>query len=83
MMIDLGRSPSGQEYTELMLRQNKILGNMLGAEIDFIVKGIDSRSRSIVASRKDAMLKSVRSSIWTQMPPVYTASMMGVSFRRV
>lgn len=57
MMIDLGRSPSGQEYTELMLRQNKILGNMLSAEIDFIVKGIDSRSRSIVASRKDAMLK--------------------------
>lgn len=57
MMINLGRSPSGQEYTELMLRQNKVLGNMLGAEIDFIVKGIDSRSRSIVASRKDAMLK--------------------------
>ncbi len=57
MMIDLGRSPSGQEYTELMLRQNKVLGNMLGAEIDFIVKGIDSRSRSVVASRKDAMLK--------------------------
>lgn len=57
MMINLGRSPSGQEYTELMLRQNKILGNMLGAEIDFIVKGIDSRSRSVVASRKDAMLK--------------------------
>lgn len=57
MMIDLGRSPSGQEYTKLMLRQNKVLGNMLGAEIDFIVKGIDSRSRSVVASRKDAMLK--------------------------
>lgn len=30
---------------------------MLGAEIDFIVKGIDSKSRSVVASRKDAMLK--------------------------
>lgn len=57
MMINLGHSPSGQEYTELMLRQNKVLGNMLGAEIDFIVKGIDSRSRSVVASRKDAMLK--------------------------
>ena len=40
-----------------MLRQNKVLGNMLGAEIDFIVKGIDSRSRSVVASRKEAMLK--------------------------
>lgn len=57
MMINLGRSPSGQEYTELMLRQNKILGNMLGAEIDFIVRGIDSKSRSVVASRREAMLK--------------------------
>lgn len=45
MMINVGRSPSGQEYAELMLRQNKILGNMLGAEIDFIVKGIDSKSK--------------------------------------
>lgn len=59
MMIDLaqGRSPSGKEYAELMLRQNKILGNMLGAEIDFIVKGIDSKTRSVVASRREAMLK--------------------------
>jgi len=57
MMINLGRSPSGQEYAELMLRQNKILGNMLGAEIDFIVKGIDSKTRSVVASRQEAMLK--------------------------
>lgn len=57
MMINVGRSPSGQEYTELMLRQNKILGNMLGAEIDFIVKGIDSKSRSVVASRREAMFK--------------------------
>lgn len=44
-------------YGELMLRQNKILGNMLGAEIDFIVKGIDSKARRIVASRKEAMFK--------------------------
>ncbi|MDO4277135.1 MAG: S1 RNA-binding domain-containing protein [Eubacteriales bacterium] len=57
MMINVGRSPSGQEYAELMLRQNKILGNMLGAEIDFIVRGIDSKSRSVVASRREAMLK--------------------------
>nr|WP_300840343.1 S1 RNA-binding domain-containing protein [uncultured Acetatifactor sp.] len=57
MMIDVGRNPSGQEYVELMLRQNKILGNMLGAEIDFSVKGIDSKSRSVVASRREAMLK--------------------------
>lgn len=57
MMINVGRNPSGQEYAELMLRQNKILGNMLGAEIDFSVKGIDSKSRSVVASRREAMLK--------------------------
>lgn len=57
MMINLGRSPSGQEYAEFMQRQNKILGNMLGAEIDFIVRGIDSKTRSVVASRREAMLK--------------------------
>ena len=57
MMINLGRSPSGAEYEELMRRQNKILGNMLGAEIDFVVKGIDSKTRSVVASRQEAMFK--------------------------
>jgi hypothetical protein len=57
MMLNFGRSPTGQEYTDLMLRQNKILGTMLGAEIDFIVKGIETKTRSIVASRQDAMLK--------------------------
>lgn len=57
MMINLGRLPSGQEYADFMMRQNKILGNMLGAEIDFVVMGIDSKSRSVVASRKEAMFK--------------------------
>lgn len=57
MMINLGRSPSSEEYTDLVRRQNKILGNMLGAEIDFVIKGIDSKTRSVVASRKEAMLK--------------------------
>ncbi|MCC8026609.1 MAG: S1 RNA-binding domain-containing protein [Clostridium sp.] len=58
MMINLGGdTASGAEYDELMRRQNKVLSNMLGAEIDFIVKGIDSKTRSVVASRKDAMLK--------------------------
>ena len=45
------------DYGTLALRQNKILNNMLGCEIDFIVKGLDSKTRSIVASRKEAMLK--------------------------
>lgn len=58
MMINLGgNTDSRAEYDELMRRQNKVLSNMLGAEIDFIVKGIDSKTRSVVASRKDAMLK--------------------------
>lgn len=57
MMINLQRSPSGEEYSELMIRQNKILSNMLGAEIDFVVKGIDSKTRVAVGSRKEAMLK--------------------------
>ena len=30
---------------------------MIGAEIDFIVRGIDSNTRAVVASRKDAMMK--------------------------
>lgn len=57
MMINLGRSPSGAEYEDLIRSQNKILGNMLGAEIDFQVKGIDSKTRSVVASRQEAMFK--------------------------
>lgn len=45
------------DYGELSLRQNKIVNTMLGCEIDFIVKGLDSKTRSIAASRKDAMMK--------------------------
>ena len=45
------------EHNDFIVRQLKLLNNMLGAEIDFIVKGIDSKTRSVVASRKDAMLK--------------------------
>jgi len=56
MMINLTVDEE-HDYGEIALRQNKILNNMLGCEIDFIVKGLDSQTRSIVASRKDAMLK--------------------------
>lgn len=43
------------EETEVF--KSKIVGAMLGAEVDFIVKGIDSKTRSIVASRLEAMVK--------------------------
>lgn len=56
MMINLVEDES-HDYGELAQRQSKILGNMLGCEIDFLVKGLDTASRSVVASRKDAMYK--------------------------
>ena len=56
MMINLVED-TAHDYGELVQRQNKILGNMLGCEIDFIIKGLDNASRSVVASRKDAMYK--------------------------
>lgn len=56
MMINLVEDER-HDYGELAQRQNKIVSNMLGCEIDFIIKGLDNSSRSVVASRKDAMLK--------------------------
>jgi len=55
MMINL--SAENNRGGEMLTRQAKILGNSIGAEIDFVVKGIDSKSRTAVASRKDAMMK--------------------------
>ena len=56
MLIQLDKTASRQQYAQMMLRQVKLLGNMLGAEIDFLVRGIDSNTRAVVASRRDAML---------------------------
>lgn len=56
MMINLVQDEK-HDYGQLVLRQNKVLNNMLGCEIDFIVKGLDAKTRSVVASRKEAMLK--------------------------
>lgn len=38
-------------------RLNRLINRMLGAEIDFLIRGIDPKSKSVVASRKDAMLR--------------------------
>ena len=46
-----------ERYGDMDRRQSKIIGNMLGCEIDFIIKGMDQQSRSIIASRKEAMEK--------------------------
>lgn len=57
MMIQPNAGLSGKAYEEFMTRKNKLLSKMLGAEIDFIVRGIDSKTRAVVASRREAMLK--------------------------
>lgn len=45
------------EYNKQMERESKLINKMLGAEIDFMIRGIDAASRSVVGSRKDAMMK--------------------------
>lgn len=56
MMILLDETSSKQRYSDIILRQVKLLGNMLGAEIDFLVRGVDSNTRSVAASRQDAII---------------------------
>ena len=55
MMINL--SGDGRENADTLNRQVRIANNMLGCDIDFIIKDLDAKSRSVVASRKDAMLR--------------------------
>lgn len=57
MVIGLPNNLSGQAYSDMITAQHKRLSRMLGAEIDFVIRGIDSKTRSIVASRREAMLK--------------------------
>ena len=49
--------PLKEMFFEAVMRYNKLMNSMLGAEIDFVVRGIDSKARSVVASRKEAMYK--------------------------
>lgn len=55
MMINL--NGDGRENSDTLNRQVRIANNMLGCDIDFIIKDLDTKTRSVVASRKDAMLK--------------------------
>lgn len=51
--------PEGQSDDEFIERSIRILNRMMGAEIDFVVKGTSDEdgSRAVVASRKAAMLR--------------------------
>lgn len=57
MFFDLPNDLHSDIYRHEILKYSKLANSMLGAEIDIIVKGIDSKTRSVVASRTDAMLK--------------------------
>lgn len=58
MMIDLNR-PAKQSDNEYNERVSRVLNRMMGAEIDFVVRGITGtgEARAAVASRKAAMLR--------------------------
>lgn len=56
MMIELNR-PQGESEDMYNERAARILNRMMGAEIDFVVRGINDESRAAVASRKAAMLR--------------------------
>ena len=59
MLVNLPPATGGGSaaYSERMTILARRLYSRLGSEIDFVVKGIENRARSIVASRKDAMYR--------------------------
>lgn len=57
MTVGMPTQLSGPEYTEMVAQYQKLFNKMMGCQIDFIVRGIDSKTKSVVASRAQAMLK--------------------------
>ena len=57
MFFDFPDNLNGDFYKKAAVSYQKLLNSMLGAKIDFVVKGIDSKSKTVVASRKEAMYK--------------------------
>lgn len=56
MFINIG-DDAKRDQKALYNRYAQILTRSLGAEMDFVVSGIDKRSGSVVASRKEAMIR--------------------------
>lgn len=65
MNINLADNP---ELGDINVRRDKIIETMIGAEIDFIIKGIDLEERTIVATRTEAMNRK-RTIFYTQPKP--------------
>ena len=48
---------SDSKNSNTLNRQTRLANNMLGAELDFIIREMEEKSRSVVAFRKEAMLR--------------------------
>lgn len=55
MMINL--SDTNSKYGSEIMRQGQIINTMIGAEIEFVLKGLDKKSKTVVGSRREAMIK--------------------------
>lgn len=55
MMINL--EGDGREKADSLNRQTRLANNMLGAQMDFMIRDLDEKSGSVAASRKEAMLR--------------------------
>ena len=55
MLINL--EGDGREKSDPLNRQIRLANNMLGAQLDFIIRDLDQESGSAVASRKGAMYR--------------------------
>lgn len=60
MMLYEGPEPEAAEHARWENQLQRILNSRLGSEIDFVIRGIVNEERSIVASRRDAMLRKRR-----------------------
>ena len=68
MGFDLDRGAGNQREARLFM------GSMLGAKIDYMVRGIDTKARIAAASRRDAMLVRQASILNARAPAGSTAS---------
>lgn len=55
MLIDI--QDEGTPYAGQSQRLERLVNSMMNCEVDFVIRGLDPVSRSVVASRKDAMLR--------------------------
>ena len=70
MMINL--EGDGRENSDPLNRQTRLANNMLGAELDFIIRDLDEKTGSVAASRKEAMIRKRQQFYFseTDVPPM-------------